>query len=426
MSSAIYKMFEDKRVITCPNPHNLNYVISSFKPFLPQEPNLSIKNDLGFHLLSVKKISDNSAETFDPGVRAMSQDRSRPYTDAGVDINIGNALVKRLKALVDSTHTRGVVSDLGGFGGLFHPDFSSMRDPLLVASTDGVGTKLKLAFLFRKYAGTGIDLVAMSVNDILVQGAMPLFFLDYFACGKLDPEICLQVVEGIADGCRQAQCALIGGETAEMPDMYPPGEYDLAGFCVGMVDNKALVDGSTIQPGDAIIGIASSGIHSNGYSLVRKILASTGLKGDDPFPGETGKTVAEVLMAPTTIYVSCVKPLFRDLSIKGMSHITGGGFYDNIPRVLPTSITAEIRFGSWSIPPVFQWLKKNGSLDWPQMLQIFNCGIGFVIILPDSQAEEAINRIKAFQLDAWKIGETKLRAKNSAGDYNEQVEIVFS
>lgn len=355
----------------------------------------------------------------------MLKDRGRAYTEAGVNITTGNALVEHLKILASSTRTHGVASDLGGFGGLFRLNLTDLKNPLLVASTDGVGTKLKLAFLFKKYEGTGIDLVAMSVNDILVQGANPLFFLDYFACGKLDPEICLKVVSGVAEGCRQASCALLGGETAEMPDMYPEGEYDLAGFCVGLTDDERLIDGSMVQPKDAIIGIASSGIHSNGYSLVRKILAKSGLKGDDPFPGDSGKSVADVLMEPTTIYVAAVKPLFRDLNIKGMAHITGGGFFDNIPRCMPASVMADIEFASWIIPPVFYWLKKEGDLSWPEMLQIFNCGVGFVLIVPQEQSEEAINRIKAFNLQAWKIGEIKLRQNDPDGKPEEQVKINF-
>lgn len=355
----------------------------------------------------------------------MPTDRARAYTEAGVNISSGNALVEKLKALADTTRIKGVVSDIGGFGGLFRPDFTDLKNPLLVASTDGVGTKLKLAFLFKKYEGTGIDLVAMSANDILVQGATPLFFLDYFACSKLDPQICLQVVSGVAEGCRQAACALLGGETAEMPGMYPEGEYDLAGFCVGLTDDNRLVDGSMIQPKDAIIGIASSGIHSNGYSLVRKILAKSGLEGDAPFPGENDRSVAEVLMAPTTIYVRAVKSLFKDVNIKGMAHITGGGFFDNIPRSLPGAVVADIEFASWVIPPVFHWIKKEGDLSWPEMLQIFNCGIGFILILPREQSEEAINRIRAFKLEAWKIGEIRLRAHGPDGALEEQVKINF-
>lgn len=355
----------------------------------------------------------------------MPNERAQAYTRAGVDLSAGNALVDRIKAIVGQTHTRGVISDIGGFGGLFRPDLSRLEEPVLVSSTDGVGTKLKLAFAFNRNNTVGIDLVAMSVNDILVQGATPLFFLDYFACGKLDVETCATVVSGIADGCRQAGCALLGGETAEMPDMYPPGEYDLAGFGVGIVDNAKLVDGSDITVGDAIIGIASSGLHSNGYSLVRKLLAKSGLKPDEPFPGADGESVADVLLKPTTIYVEAVLPLLRDVRIKGMAHITGGGFYDNIPRVLPVPVEARINFGSWKIPPVFDWLKKEGGLDWPEMLQIFNCGIGFILILAPDRVEEVINRIRAFNLPAWQIGEIGHRERLAGGEWGEPIRVEF-
>ncbi len=355
----------------------------------------------------------------------MPQDRARAYAEAGVDIETSNALVERIKALTQSTFTRGVISEIGGFGGLFRPDLSRAAEPILVASTDGVGTKLKLAFAFNRHNTVGIDLVAMSVNDILVQGAAPLFFLDYFACGKLDPDICATVIAGVAEGCRKAGCALLGGETAEMPDMYPPGEYDLAGFCVGLVDNSSLVDGSGITVGDAIIGIASSGIHSNGFSLARKLVKEADLAPDEPFPGAPDQSVADVLLTPTTIYVEAVRPLLRDIRVKGMAHITGGGFYDNIPRVLPAPVAARIKFRSWTVSPVFQWLKEQGGLEWPEMLQIFNCGIGFVLVLPQAQVEETIGRIKAFDLDAWQIGSIGRRSKNTDGGWNEQVEIEF-
>ena len=343
------------------------------------------------------------------------------YKVAGVDLDAGNSLVSTFKKLAAETKISGVINDIGSFGGLFRPNLTGMSEPILVASTDGVGTKLKLAFLFNKHDTVGIDLVAMSVNDILVQGAAPLFFLDYYACGVLDKEVCIQVVSGIAQGCKLAGCALLGGETAEMPGMYPAGEYDLAGFCVGIVDNSRLVDGSEIQVGDAIIGIASSGIHSNGYSLVRKILDKSGLKGTDAFPAEPAKTVAEVLLEPTIIYVDAVKPLLKDLKIKGIVHITGGGFYDNIPRILPAQVFAKITFGSWDIPPVFHWLQKKGHLSWPEMLQIFNCGIGLMLVLTETQVDEAINRIKAFNLNAWKIGSIEKRAEKQ----EEAVKVIF-
>lgn len=349
----------------------------------------------------------------------MSSGRSKAYTEAGVDINAGNALVSRIKDIVASTQTHGVISDIGGFGGLFRPDMRAMKDPVLVSSTDGVGTKLKLAFAFDKHDTVGIDLVAMSVNDILVQGAKPLFFLDYFGTGKLDVEKTHEVVAGIAEGCRQSGCALLGGETAEMPDMYADGEYDLAGFCVGIVDNSKIIDGSGIRVGDKVVGIASSGIHSNGYSLVRKLLAQSGLQGTDIFPG-TDQLVRDVLLTPTCIYVDTIRQLQRDVDIHGMVHITGGGFYDNIPRVLPRQVEAHIRFDSWDIAPVFHWLKEVGNLTWPEMLQIFNCGIGYVVVVPEDCHEEVVNRVNASSLSAWTIGSIERRKEG-----NEQVQMIF-
>jgi phosphoribosylformylglycinamidine cyclo-ligase len=351
--------------------------------------------------------------------KRMASSRSKAYTEAGVNIDAGNALVDRIKSVVAKTQTQGVISDIGGFGGLFRPDLSGMKDPVLVSSTDGVGTKLKLAFEFDKHDTVGIDLVAMSVNDILVQGARPLFFLDYFATGRLDVDKAQTVVAGVAEGCRQSACALLGGETAEMPSMYADGEYDLAGFCVGIVDNAKLVDGSSISVGDKIIGITSSGVHSNGFSLVRKILDQSGLNGDDIFPG-TESTVKDVLLTPTLIYVECVRHLLRDLPIKGMVHITGGGFYDNIPRVLPNTVKAEITFDAWEKLPVFQWLQSQGNLTWPEMLQIFNCGIGYVLILPENIAAEALERVEASGLKAWEIGVIARRKEDE-----EQVDVLF-
>ncbi|MBQ7456414.1 MAG: phosphoribosylformylglycinamidine cyclo-ligase [Desulfovibrio sp.] len=342
----------------------------------------------------------------------MPNERAKAYTEAGVNIAAGNALVSKIKHIVANTQTRGVVSEIGGFGGLFKPDLATIKDPFLVASTDGVGTKLKIAFASNCHDTVGIDLVAMSANDILVQGALPLFFLDYFATGKLDVSIAETVIQGIADGCKLAECALLGGETAEMPDMYKEGEYDLAGFCVGIVDNKKLIDGSSIRVGDAIIGIASSGLHSNGYSLVRKILAQSGLALTDPFPGVDGKTVSQELLIPTRIYVEPIRHLLRDMPIRGMAHITGGGFYDNIPRILPERIEAIIHFDSWQIPPVFHWLKEEGKLSWQEMLQIFNCGVGYILVVPQEQAEETISRIRAFTMPAWQIGTIDRRTKD--------------
>jgi phosphoribosylformylglycinamidine cyclo-ligase len=293
-----------------------------------------------------------------------------------------------------------------------------MADPVLVSSTDGVGTKLKLAFAFNKHDTVGIDLVAMSVNDILVLGATPLFFLDYLAVGKLDLDCAEAVISGIAEGCRIAGCALLGGETAEMPDIYAKGEYDLAGFCVGIADNSKIIDGRTVSAGDAVIGLASSGPHSNGYSLIRKLLDTSGLKADDMLPGGNA-TLRETLLAPTRIYSDVVRSLLRDYDIKGMAHITGGGFYDNIPRMLPADVQAVIAFASWEIPPVFHWLKQEGRLSWPEMLQIFNCGIGYMLVVPGELAEDIVLRVNAMQLAAWNIGHIAERKDNE-----EQVRIV--
>ncbi|MDR2669594.1 MAG: phosphoribosylformylglycinamidine cyclo-ligase [Desulfovibrio sp.] len=347
--------------------------------------------------------------------------RYRAYTKAGVDIQAGNALVARIKEIAARTRTHGTISDIGGFGGLFKPDIENIESPVLVASADGVGTKLKLAVAWSKHYGVGIDLVAMCVNDIIVNGAKPLFFLDYFATGKLDAEVAARVIEGIADGCKQAGCVLLGGETAEMPDIYRSGDYDLAGFCVGIAADSRIVDGSSVKVGDAVIGIHSSGPHANGYSLIRKILDKSGLRRDDLFPGSE-RTVGDVLLAPTIIYADCVRNLMRDFAPSGMAHITGGGFYDNIPRVLPKQVKAVITFGAWDIPPVFHWIKREGGLEWSEMLQIFNCGIGFVLIVPKEDVEEMSRRIEALQLGCSVIGSIE----RCAGTKNEQVEIIFS
>lgn len=349
----------------------------------------------------------------------MSSSRSDAYTAAGVNIDAGNSLVSRIKSMVASTQTHGVLSDIGGFGGLFRPDISGMQSPVLVSGTDGVGTKLKLASMFNRHDTVGIDLVAMSVNDCLVLGAKPLFFLDYFACGELDVDQAATVISGVVEGCRQSGCTLLGGETAEMPGMYAKGDYDLAGFCVGLVDGPSIVDGSTISVGDVIIGLGSSGIHSNGYSLVRKIFEESGAKAGDIVPG-TDRTFADVLLAPTIIYTEHVKTVMRDMHVKGMVHITGGGFYDNIPRVLPAPVCASIRFGSWQRPAVFEWLKEQGKLTWPEMLQIFNCGIGYIMIVDRATADEILPRLQSLGSNAWEIGEITRRKEDQ-----EQVEFSF-
>lgn len=345
--------------------------------------------------------------------------RARAYTEAGVDIHAGNELVDRIKKIVAATHTHGVLSDIGGFGGLYKPD-ENIESPVLVASTDGVGTKIKLACAWDKHDAIGIDLVAMCANDIIVQGAKPLFFLDYFATGKLDVDTAETVIAGVGKGCVMAGCALLGGETAEMPDMYAAGEYDLAGFCVGMASNNDIVDGTDIRAGDSIIGIASSGPHSNGYSLIRKLLDKSGLGKDDVFPG-TERATSEVLLEPTIIYTECIRNLMRDFSIKGMAHITGGGFYDNIPRILNSQLGAVIRFGAWEVAPVFHWLRETGGLSWPEMLQIFNCGIGYVLVVRPENAEDVISRLEALKHPAWVIGAIELRS----GQDEEQTRVLF-
>ncbi|WP_415719663.1 phosphoribosylformylglycinamidine cyclo-ligase [Maridesulfovibrio sp.] len=345
--------------------------------------------------------------------------RSDAYKAAGVDIDAANDFIGRIKNMVGSTFTKGVVTDIGGFGGLFKLDLTQMEEPVLVAGADGVGTKLKLAFAVNKHDTIGIDLVAMSVNDILVQGAKPLFFLDYFATGKLESGVAEEVIAGVVEGCKQSGCALLGGETAEMPGFYADGEYDLSGFCVGMVDNTKIVDGSSITIGDSLIGLESSGIHSNGYSLVRKIFDESGLKADDLLPG-TDQKIGEALLTPTRIYVDAVHNLSRDIEIKGMVHVTGGGFYDNLPRILPKQVTAEIDFNSWEVPPVFNWLKEQGNLSWPEMLQIFNTGIGYILVVAKDREEDVLNRLSGMKLNSWKIGEIITREGDA-----EQVDVKF-
>lgn len=340
-------------------------------------------------------------------------ERAKSYADAGVSLERAESLVSRIKSLVASTHTKGVVSDIGGFGGLFRPDLNDYKNPMLVASTDGVGTKLRLAFAFNHHSTVGVDLVAMSVNDVLVQGAHPLFFLDYFATGKLDVDVAEAVIAGVAAGCKEANCALLGGESAEMPDMYPDGEYDLAGFCVGMVDDSNIVDGTTIRVGDAVIGLASSGLHSNGYSLVRKVLEQSGAGQSDVFPGEEA-SFDEVLMRPTAIYVRPILNLLRDFEIKGMAHITGGGFYENIPRVLPRGVQVRLGFGSWDIQPVFTWLKEAGNIPWQEMLNIFNCGIGYVCIVDKDSQSDVLDRLEALGQNAYLLGTVEKRASEDA------------
>ena len=310
------------------------------------------------------------------------------YADAGVSIAAGNALVKAIAPLARSTARPGANAELGGFGGFFDLKAAGYDDPLLVAANDGVGTKLKLAIDLNRHDGVGIDLVAMCVNDLIVQGAEPLFFLDYFASAKLDPTVAETVIAGIAAGCREAGCALIGGETAEMPGMYSEGDYDLAGFCVGAVERDKVLTGRQIAPGDVILGIASSGVHSNGFSLVRRVIAERGWSLDERHPWAEGRKLGDILLEPTRIYVRSLLPLVQQGRIKGLAHITGGGLLENIPRVLPEDCHALVDFGAWQLPPVFELLQQGGNIEPAEMARTFNCGIGMIAVVAAGQAAQ--------------------------------------
>jgi phosphoribosylformylglycinamidine cyclo-ligase len=331
--------------------------------------------------------------------------KSVTYKDSGVDITAGNNFVNLIKPLVKATSRPEVLADIGGFGGLFSLNTAKYKNPVLVSGTDGVGTKLKIAFLADRHDTVGIDLVAMCVNDIIVQGAEPLFFLDYLATGKLLPEKAAEIVKGIAEGCKQAGCALIGGETAEMPGFYSEGEYDVAGFTVGVVDREHIIDGSGISVGNHLIGIASSGLHSNGYSLARTLLFDRlGLTIHDEFPG-SGVSVADILLTPTRIYVRSILNLLKDFSINGIAHITGGGLLENIPRILPKGCQARIHTNSWDRPELFSVLQKAGNVERDEMYRTFNMGIGMVLAVAENQAEEIIDRLKGLGDSAWVIGD---------------------
>ena len=337
--------------------------------------------------------------------------QSLSYRDAGVDINAGDELVERIKPFARKTLREGVLSGLGGFGALFEIP-KRYQEPVLVSGTDGVGTKLKLAFELNRHDTVGIDLVAMSANDVLVQGAEPLFFLDYFACGKLDVDVAASVVEGVAKGCEYAGCALIGGETAEMPGMYPEGEYDLAGFAVGAVEKSKIITGRDIVPGDIVLGLASSGAHSNGYSLIRKILARAKPDLNAPFDGD--KTLADAIMAPTRIYVKPVLTLTAALPVKGIAHITGGGLTENIPRVLPEAVKAVIQQSAWTRPELFRWLQQEGQVAESEMHRVFNCGIGMVIILAPENVPQALQLLGDAGEKVMEIGRIEARTGDEA------------
>jgi len=325
------------------------------------------------------------------------------YRDAGVDIDAGHRLVDRIKPHARRTRRPGVLSGLGGFGALFELPLDRYRQPVLVSGTDGVGTKLKLALELRRHDTIGIDLVAMCVNDVLVVGAEPLFFLDYYATGQLDVDVAADVIKGIADGCEQAGAALVGGETAEMPGMYHDGDYDLAGFCVGVVEKARIIDGSRVQPGDVLLALASSGPHSNGYSLIRKILAVSGASLDQPLSAD--RTIGEALLAPTRIYVKPVLKLLETLDVKAIAHITGGGLTENLPRVLPTGVTAHIDTTSWPRPAIFQWLQQQGGVSEAEMWRTFNCGVGMILGVAAEHADQALSLLQEAGETAWRIGQ---------------------
>ncbi len=346
----------------------------------------------------------------------------RAYAEAGVDIDAGNELVNRIKPLAKATARKGADAGLGGFGALFDLKAAGFKDPVLVSTTDGVGTKLKVAIDANKHDTVGIDLVAMCVNDLIVQGAEPLFFLDYFATGKLDIESAAQVIAGIAEGCKQAGCALVGGETAEMPGMYGKGDYDLAGFSVGAAEREQILPREVVAPGDIVLGLASNGVHSNGFSLVRKLVAQENLSYDAPAPFEAGVSLGDALLRPTRIYVKPMLQAVRAGCVKAMAHITGGGLLENIPRVLPDGMGVRIDAASWQAPAVFNWMAKVGKIDANEMARTFNCGIGMAVIVASDKADEAIKILSDAGEKVYRIGVVEPRESgeqvvlNNTGD----------
>jgi phosphoribosylformylglycinamidine cyclo-ligase len=342
-------------------------------------------------------------------------DKGLTYAGAGVDIDAGNRMVELIKPLVRSTARPGADAEIGGFGALFDLKRLGFADPVLVAATDGVGTKLKIAIETGTHHTIGIDLVAMSVNDLVVQGAEPLFFLDYFACGQLDPEVGARVIKGVAEGCRQAGCALIGGETAEMPGLYQMGDYDLAGFAVGAVERDAILPRPDVRAGDIILGLASSGIHSNGYSLVRKIVERTGLRWSAPAPFDPARELGAALLEPTRIYVkSCLAALRATKAVKALAHITGGGFPDNIPRVLPQGLGVMLDLQRVPVPPIFRWLADGGQVAEAEMLRTFNCGVGMVAVVAPGEADAVSNALVREGETVVPIGEVVAIARDTA------------
>ncbi len=331
--------------------------------------------------------------------------KSLTYADAGVDIDKAGKMVDKIKKIAQQTSRSGVIGEIGGFGGLFSLNIGDMESPVLVSSTDGVGTKINIAFMMSKHDTIGIDLVAMSVNDVIVQGAKPLYFLDYLSMGRLEEEIAIDVIAGIGEGCRQAGCALIGGETAEMPGFYKDGEYDLAGFAVGVVENSKIIDGSGIRVGDQLIGISSSGLHSNGYSLVRKICFDILKLKIDAYIPELGKTIGEELLTPTRIYTQTVHSVIKDLPVLGLAHITGGGITDNIIRVIPEQCGIIMQKHSWDVPPVFTYLEQAGNISEREMMRTFNNGIGLIAVVHEKDAQEVLDRLIAMKEKAFIVGE---------------------
>lgn len=334
----------------------------------------------------------------------MEKSFSESYKSAGVDVTAGYKSVELIKKCVQSTYTDGVISDIGGFGGLFAPNIKDMKEPILVSGTDGVGTKLKLAFLLDKHDTIGQDCVAMCANDIICCGATPLFFLDYIALGKNVPEVVATIVKGVTDGCKMAECALVGGETAEMPGFYPVDEYDLAGFCVGIVDKEKIINSDSISIGDKVIGITSSGVHSNGFSLVRKVF-DVNKENLNEYREELGKTLGEALVAPTKIYVKPVLKVLEQIKVKGISHITGGGFYENLPRMLNDKVALNINKNSYEVPAIFKLLQKEGNIPERDMYNTFNMGIGMALIVSPKDVEKTLEILKEEGETAYEIGE---------------------
>ncbi len=338
----------------------------------------------------------------------MNVEKSK-YKESGVDVDRGGELIEKIKHFVSKTDNRGVVGGLGGFGAIFDASVFNYKDPLFVSGADGVGTKIMLTIEMNKYDAIGIDLVAMCANDVLVQGASPIFFLDYFACGKLNTSVAEIVIGGIAKGCKIAGCALIGGETAEMPDMYTDEKYDLAGFCVGIVERDSVIDGSDITEGDVLIALGSSGPHSNGYSLIRKIIKDSGESLNNTFDSKNNVSLGDALLTPTKIYVNSVKELLKICDVKALCHITGGGLTENLPRVIPDHFQATVHTNTWELPEIFLWLKEKGNIELNEMYRTFNCGIGMIVCVSKEDRDKALNCLKSCGEIAWEVGKIEER-----------------